>query len=393
MTVPLCNPHGAVFEFLAARCPPAPVFPPPWDFLPLTPGCLGPVPDPGATLAALRAAFPDARLARAGVLRPSPDGLPRLAPELGNPAGALVPFHDRASRKPYALLTPRGCLAAQRDPITAALKDEWTAAGVAKWGALFATPHVAEAVLLRALGLPVTLSVGIGRLSAAGLKALDAGFAAPDYPSGPGPARPLLVFVDWAVRAAAAGAVPALSNALARVAAARQHLDLPFAGVAVWRPPAADLAALRFRRSLRDVASVRSLLQESAAGAASISIPTDAPPVPPYPVALADLLAAQAAEREGDDPAKDVESARLAYEAAVRRDLVAPLQARALASADPVRRAAGAELAGVAGLLHGLTPALHDITAGGADPVAAGHLARYLKLAGRFDSLLRFLDK
>jgi hypothetical protein len=96
-----------------------------------------------------------------------------------------------------------------------------------------------------------------------------------------------------------------------------------------------------------------------------------------------------------------VREARALYEGLVERDLVRPLQEWALASADPVVRSAGLELAAASGLLHRMSPLLADLQAsrferardGGLEPVPAGALGQYLTLAGRFGSLLRDLRR
>jgi hypothetical protein len=385
------DPDRASLAALADWCRALPALPPPWDGLRPDADARGPVPDPGPTLAALRERTPDPALVGAGLLLPGPGGEARLAPELVNPAGALIFLRDGQPR-PFAVLTARGCLPRGHCPLTAALRDGWTAARAAEWGALFASPHVREVVLLRALGLPATLAAGSAAYTAADFAALDARFAPPAVGPGAGPGPPVLVFVDWSVRAVSAARPPALTHALARLAAARQHLRLGFAGVTVWRPAPADLEALRFWLDLGDLAGARDLLRASADTLADFAAPAGPPPAPPpYPAALAELLAARA----GDDPAAGVAAARAAYEAAVDRDLVSPLVAAAIADADPLARQVGVHLAAVAGPLHAAAPevrsALTAALAGGQGGLKA--LELFQKLSARFAALAALLDR
>src|SRR4051794_12670385 len=267
----VCNPCGKIYERLLGRCPPL-SFPPPWGFLQPADDCRGPVYDPAQTLAALRGEFPDVKLWRAGVLDLAPDGQHRLSPELTNPVGALVALRDHPKRSPFFLLTARGCLPRMHFPIKGALQDGWTAGKVVRGGVLFAAPRIGDVALLRALGFPATLATGIPRLSPGALRDLDARFGGQDFvpaaprgqavptageaggpaPGGsarepPVPVRPTLALLGWSPLAPAAQPSPALSGAAGRLAAARRHLGLPFAGVMAWRPSPQDLENLQFR--------------------------------------------------------------------------------------------------------------------------------------------------
>ena len=161
---------------------------------------------------------------------------------------------------------------------------------------------------------------------------------------------------------------------------------------------------------LPDVALVRGLLRASAKEAKEEltdinclcpgAVPCWGPPPPPsYPQAQAALLAALAERRERGRTTDGLRAALAAYEAAVQRDLVAPLQEWALADGDPVTRAAGAELASAAGVLHRMVPLVADLQAAhlvwprGAEVGPAQLLDQYLALTGRFGSLVRDLAR
>lgn len=83
----------------------------------------------------------------------------------------------------------------------------------------------------------------------------------------------------------------------------------------------------------------------------------------------------------------------------MQRDLIWPLQQWALASADPVVRNAGTELATISALLHRLSPSLQEVlvarlgNAGPADGelVPAKLFQQYLQLSGRFAGLMKAL--
>src|SRR5262249_36155772 len=90
-----------------------------------------------------------------------------------------------------------------------------------------------------------------------------------------------------------------------------------------------------------------------------------------------------------------------AYETLTRRDLIEPLLRWALASADPVLRNLGMELADVCALLHQIAPALHELQARdleqaltrGVAPARGGLLHQYTQLSARLARLLTQLGR
>jgi hypothetical protein len=121
-------------------------------------------------------------------------------------------------------------------------------------GCLFAAARLGDVALIRALGLPATLSLGLHRLGASGLRRLDVLFAAPDLAlaRGGSPAHPpALVLVGWSPLARSAQPPPPLARAAAALAAARTHLGLALSGVQLWRPPTADIESLHYLLGLR----------------------------------------------------------------------------------------------------------------------------------------------
>jgi hypothetical protein len=83
-----------------------------------------------------------------------------------------VALRTSAEEKPFDLLTARGCLSGRRLPVFAALFDSWTIAALDNRRQLFATPRIREVALLRALGLPATLTWGLHRPALQPLRAL-----------------------------------------------------------------------------------------------------------------------------------------------------------------------------------------------------------------------------
>jgi hypothetical protein len=175
------NIYGTIYERLVKRCPPF-SFHPPWSFLSSGADCYGPICDPTQTVAVLREEFSEHLLARAGVLVCTPAGQFSLRPEFINPMGAIIAFRDHPQHTPFLLLTARGCWPRSHFPITAACKDCWTEKKVIQKRVLFASPRIAEVVLLRALGFPATLATGIPSLSPDGLRILDMQFGGQDPP-------------------------------------------------------------------------------------------------------------------------------------------------------------------------------------------------------------------
>jgi hypothetical protein len=390
---------GAAYECLLAHCGPL-TFPGPWSFLPPHPCCRGPVRDPEAALADLRKDLPDAALSFAGLLQPGPDGRGRLRPALARPAGAVVALRSRPEAPPFALLAAGCCLPVGRLALVAALEDGWTARAV--WGrALFAAADVMEVALLRSLDLPATLAAGLAGLRAERLRMVHKLFGTRAG------RRPVLALLGWSPLAPSAAPNPAIAPPAARLAAAQEYLDLPLDGVLAWEFHARELDNLRFRLELRDAGLVRELLLASAEfmggfeWLATGRPPGEAarPPEPGYAAAQAGLLAALARRRELGWRPDGLRAAAAAYEAAVQRELVGPLQEWALAGDDPVARAAGAELANVAGLLHRMAPVLTDLQAAhltwprGAEAGPTPLLGQYLATVSRFGGLLRDLDQ
>ena len=386
---------GSAYEILLAHCAPL-TFPAPWGFLPPHPCCRGPVRDPGAALAALRAKFPDALLSAAGLLEPGPDGLARLRPALAGPAAAVVALRRHPQAPPFALLSAAGCLPGGRPAVKAALEDG-TVGAAARGGSLVVAADVLEVALLLSLGYPATLASGLDALGLTGLREVDAQF-------GRGTS---LVLLGWRPLVPAAGPAAAIAPAAARLVGARVFLGLPLNGVRAWEFYSQNIDNILYRLSLQDIGLVREMLRDSFKQPADLdelcpgAAPTRStdPPPPGYAAAHADQLDALAERRQVGRASFRLHQTQAAYEEAVRRELVAPLQEWALASGDPVTRAAGLELAELTGALRRMGPLQVDQLRAhldwprGAEAAPSPLFGQYLALTGRAVSLLRDLAR
>jgi hypothetical protein len=418
---------------LLARCPPFRFTETPWDSLPPNPDCRAAVADPEETLDFLRRAFPDAILEEAGLLERSPEGRPRLAPPLCDPDGAVLALRRHPGGAVYDLLTSRGCLASRRLPVLASWDDRFTFARFVKSGVLFAADDIRDVALLRTLGLPATLSTGLERTTLKDFRSLRQAFAdvlpcgspcvaeieaalsAEGYVLGadlePAESRPTLVLLGWQIRSLRPDFPPTVSPVAARLHGFGLHLGVELAEVAVWRPNRCALDKIAFCLAvtppgcyatalLRSYKDQLYTLESCADPEKAARVGTDGAPVDVVE-ARARLLE-QLREDRGERRASDrTREALAAYDTLTRRDLIEPLQRWALASADPVLRNLGVELANVCDLLHQMAPHLHElqardleqVLARGVAPARGGLLQQYTQLSARLARLLTHLGR
>src|SRR5439155_940334 len=153
-------PLAPVYEQLIAGCPVL-SFPERWNFVPPNADCRGAVSDPPGTLAALRADWGTPALEAAGVIQRLPDGELRLHPGLCDPRAVIVALRPSPAMPPFELLTAAGCLSGRTLPLLASLRDSVTEWGRKKIHTVFAVSQIEDVALLRALGVPATLSSGL----------------------------------------------------------------------------------------------------------------------------------------------------------------------------------------------------------------------------------------
>jgi hypothetical protein len=398
--------HASIYELLLTHSAPL-KFPSPWDFVPAQPQCVGPVTNPTAVLAELLSRYDEGTLREAGVLSPAGKSGPQLSPLFTSSDAALIALRNPCNGPLVGLLTAQGCFPARNLLTIVVLTDYWTRKALSARGNLFLSPDIHEVALLRALGMPATLSLDLPRLPAAGLHFVDDHFM--EYPEGGLRAkRPSLALVGWSPMKLNTQLSPALLPALEHLTQARQYLGLNLRGVWAWRLSADSIANLHYRAKLRDVQTVQALLVESTEPLydiatllppGGVATATDADPGSAYTTARAELLVQLSdAPAVGSLPERAGKAKEL-YDEIVQHKLIEPLQKWALSSSDPVLRSAGLELATVCQLLHRMGPLLLSLQARQYDRalVSAGEplpdkvLSQYLALVAQMGNLIRDL--
>jgi len=326
----------------------------------------------------------------------------------------------------------------------------WTNERLAATGLLFATSSIAEAALLRCLGLAATLCPRFFTPALAELRALDECFSGRDFPghakaettpeaqpdaaatgsgpagnqqdaapaapkSGPVPtppseppaARGTLVLPAWSLLSVTACPGPFIRRTARLLAEARRHLDLAYPGVVVWKPGEGALDHLRYRLRLRDMAAVREWFRTGAdevddveVFAADAETSMESAPLD-LAATRAALLAALAADTGRGQRSARARAARASYDAAVEGCVVEPLEAWALDDRHPLIAAAGVEAADVLRLVYRMGPsmqellrcALDSLPAGGAEPMPLGVLDQYLAINRQAGSLLGMMAR
>jgi hypothetical protein len=168
----------------------------PWDFVEPQRDCFGPVADPTAVLADLRGSFDDGTLREAGVLTTSPQGGTLLNPVFTRRDTALVALRGHPPAPLKGLLTPEGCLPSSIVPALGVLQDNWTYDALSLKGVLYATPDIHEVALLRAIGIPATLSLHLDRMRYQGLEKVNRLFVR-DPRVWLGAYQPTLALLGW----------------------------------------------------------------------------------------------------------------------------------------------------------------------------------------------------
>jgi hypothetical protein len=420
------NSFCTVYQRLFSRCPSL-CFPGLWIFVGSSGDCRGCVVDPPETLAALRAEFELPLLQAAGVIDRLPDGNVCLHPQLCDPAGAIIALRAEGAEAPFELLTAAGCLSRRTLPLLATLGDARTAQEAQQTGYLLASFQIQEVALLRALGFPATLCTGLDNLSFDQLGSLDEVFGQREFSAlmergrstepatGEGSAEsasagantPNVTLLGWSLLQLDPAAPIELSKTAAAFDEFGRFLDYDYSWLGIWRASSADVETLRYRLRVQALPLIMPLLEKSAdtvyelcpeKAQVRLAEPEALRPPAHFAQAQADLVANLAGSWVDGSQEREVREAKRVYEEIVRRDLVRPLQEWALASADPVIRNTGAELASLCALLHEISPSLQAVVgdqlryARGLDGDSGGKLlARYLQVSARFARLVKTL--
>lgn len=252
-----------VFDHLLGLCGPLRI-PRAWAFLPVPADCRSVLADPAQALECLRVRFDRPALRKAGVVEVLPDGRERIAPELTNPAGALVALRAAPGKPVYGLVTARGCLPRRLNLLAVQLADHGVRAPARDQGTVYGVWRVADLVLFRALGLPAVLCLGLARQPLRRLRWLGERLAG-DFQASTAPSTfdqlAILGCRPWDFAGTGALAAAAARN----LVQARQFLGVSLAGMGVFRPAAADAEQLRFCLAHRDGVLVRQLFGQLAA--------------------------------------------------------------------------------------------------------------------------------
>jgi len=427
----------AVYQRVLEHCSSF-TWPEAWNFLKSDGDCYGPVSDPENTLLNLRDEFGDAVLEEAGVVGRQCHGATYLRPSLTNNEGALIALRERPQENPFDILTACGCLSGSTPAALTALRDSRTLAQLEETEVLYTTFRISEVVLLRALGLPATLAVGIHKAGPHQLRVLDEKFgeqnpfasagdrallmaadpgtprkhpavyyaAAQGEPVTPGYSlNPTLALLAWSPWLVTDHIPPMVGRTTRFLVSARQHLGLHFPGIWVWRPSPEELANLKFRMKFRDRRLIKELIEESTNALDDFGRFSDSRNLEgvgttqaiDFISAQADLLITLAEGRSQGRMSNRVQAARRTYDALVESELIAPLQAWALESQDPVIRALGVAVSDVCRHLHRMSPLVHEARARGWEGALDGHtvggaetmLNDYIKTCKQLGGLLR----
>jgi hypothetical protein len=437
---------AAVYQAVFDLCPPLPRWPPPWDLLSPDADCRGSINNPDQWLDHLRSRFDEDALHDADVIWHA-SGNAMLNSAFCNPVGCIIALRASATAEPYALLTAYGLVAPRAAeaadlPVLASLEDARTAERIADTGALFATSRIRDVVLLRAIGLPATLSRLVYRARRNDLVALDTRFGEESDPgeatalsehaaaiqdgtaagdqASPGadspepvasvapplPSKPLLVLIDWALEQRRSTPSMLMTRPAGHLARARRVLGLPLSGVYGWRASSAELERLEFALALRDAELLRELFRPDFVGLDDFEMLAE-PCGTEHPLgeksrgflaAHAELVGELTRAHGEAGSFQRIREALRRYDVAVDRWLADPVRVWALAHDEPVVRCHAAHLAELLRLVHQMAARIYELqssTSEGAGPSAefSRALKDFLCVSRQTTSLIAALEK
>ena len=418
---------GHILQSVLPHCP-ALRLKAPWDFLTVRRDIRGPIADPLPLMSELRNNFEESYLLESGIVHKT-FGQLRINPALCNPDGAMLAYRRYPDLEPFAIIGPRGLLPPRSmRAVTAAPKDAWHAFRIHHCETLIGAFDVRDAALLDANGLPATLVKYLLRAGYMVLRQLERTFRDAKSSTGPKPAAPpigrggylakpqYLSLLGWSPRTLSRQPPPQLRQLVYSLVSARRYLGLTLPNVAVWRLSESQLEHLRYLIKLRRRNLISQFLFESLDSLCDLerfaSELTPAP-APSYLEANAELLRCLTSPpqngSETNDPlnwdnvlggghADRLRAARLAYEQASERELIAPQLERALASNNPIARSLGVQLANTSRVLNALSPEVYAVLTrslvSSTVNLQADKLIRsYLQLSKHQNCLLRDLKR
>jgi hypothetical protein len=437
----------AVYDALLRRCPPYRL-PGVWADVEVDPAVRHAPEDPAAVIAELAERFPSTILTAAGVARTTADN--GLAPSHAlRTASPWLFLRPEPHRRPFAVVTPAGCLGGRDLPVLAALKDYATAEALAAdpERQLWVAGSTADVAALRTAGLPAALALGLEDFGPRELTALCGAFGwrypakgrtVPESPGEPlcpheprpgggagtaeaadaarsahGPARSrrldvsaaadrdalALNLVAWSPARLALEPPAVLGAVRAHLRAVQDHLGVTDMQVGIWLPDAGFLERiawqLRFDPQAVSAAAILADVERSVG-----DLLFDRPAPPPEPATYLDaedqLRLALGRQARGQCGAEEVRRAREQLQDRLDREVLRPLLQR---TGSPTTRNLQVALRQVSRLFHGLgmtmdlslSQRFSETLGGNGDPIPAGQLQQLTALAQTLMALTKGL--
>jgi hypothetical protein len=353
--------YGPILKFVLEQGSPCRL-PPPWQFL-KSRDCLNHIPHTKALIRSVYRKF-FAEDVDALIIDAASAGDERLCAELSEAPGPLVALRN-GSGVPFLVITPRGCVPREIDPIAAACNG-WSE-DFGQEPVLFGAFRLRDLAILRALGLQATSCADWRHTR---WRALARRLASLDYRSEQTalPRRPLLALVGWdlAGLAVPASPPPRLRRLANHLTLLRHDLDVLMPGVQVWRPEPREVQALQTAVNSRCPRLIRALLLLSAQVLhdfeqfADVRGP-EAASEPTVASALAKLREMADLSRQYPVMKEAAQEANRAYLDAVDRELIDPLRRWAAEQRGPRLQNAAAHTADVFALLHRIGPNVNEL--------------------------------
>ena len=446
------NPHSDLLQNLFDQCP-AYSFPAPWAFLPVDNLCRSALTDPCGSLQSLLGQYSLDVLKSANVVEQTDYQGWLLRSELCNPVGGLIGLRGNDTHPINGVITARGSLPKRLDPWALAAQDLTIGEAIDEWALLFVTFSFGDTALLRALGMPAVIGLGLKTLGLSSLKAMNDLQGSEDYgpdlsadnkpaatngkvatsaspapstaatpnvtaanpedeipPAADDPRKIGLVLVGWSpyrLNFPYGSQLRMVANHFSKL---RRYMGMTFPAISVWQISPDAIENLRFRLNWQDREIITEFFSDSmhnlhdlerfAAPDVSLTLPKAS--------AFTDLISAQDSylheltnDRSPGKKSHRIQAAQALYQQMLQSALILPLQEWALSHDDPVVRPVGMELADVCRMLHQMRPCLLALGHNGIERKGPRLLRKptdiddgldmYLKLCKQFDSLVRAL--
>lgn len=303
--------------------------------------------DPSAALSSLRKQFGDVELESAGLAFGNGHTGVSWRSGLSKECSWIIPFVGRKSESPSDLLTEDGCVSGSL-PLQAVAADQSKLPRfeIGSTKLLCVAFTMADAAVLRSIGLRSTLALGLDTVGGEELQQLcrQYGWSTPHRITSKAGGResrccnpPEIILVGWSPALLDRNTPAELSAVCDHLKALSSHLKIGLGSVSVWTPTIEECRRIEFclkNGSLGHLQeAVRVSLEET-----SVLIPGSAETRPPDRQVSVTLLKSHRPGVDGKD-----REAKLwrDVEVAIDRDIIEPLRRAAMASTDPMRRNQG----------------------------------------------------